>query len=170
MVRYFTQQIQHVFRRHAVKLIHNEISIGDYTQSFANTIASIEKFFVVEMNENPYLMHGEIESYLSTKEMLKNMLVLKLNAFKAAVKDEQVVFEEHTVDDSLLLEGERNLRDYLQSKGYFEAEVEYKPQRVIDDKATIDYLINPGERHKLMRSTFKATNTSGRRPSASGCS
>ena len=30
------------------------------------------------------------------------------------------VFEEHTVDDSLLLEGERNLRDYFQSKGYFE--------------------------------------------------
>ncbi|HUE21139.1 MAG TPA: POTRA domain-containing protein [Bryobacteraceae bacterium] len=60
------------------------------------------------------------------------------------------VFEEHTVDESLLLEGERNLRDYFQSQGYFDAEVEFKPQRVVNDKASIDYLINPGERHKLV--------------------
>jgi len=60
------------------------------------------------------------------------------------------VFEEHAVDESLLLEGQRNLRDYFQSQGYFDAEVEYKPQRVVNDRATIDYLINPGTRHKLV--------------------
>jgi outer membrane protein insertion porin family len=60
------------------------------------------------------------------------------------------IFEEHTVDDSLLLEGERNLRDYFQSQGYFDATVEFKPQRVVDDRATIDYVITPGLRHKLV--------------------
>jgi outer membrane protein assembly complex protein YaeT len=60
------------------------------------------------------------------------------------------VFEEHTVDESLLLEGERNLLDYFQSQGYFDAEVEFKPQRVQNDKASIDYLVNPGKRHKLV--------------------
>jgi outer membrane protein assembly complex protein YaeT len=60
------------------------------------------------------------------------------------------VFEEHAVDDDLLREGARNLRDHLQSDGYFEAEVEFKPQRVVKDQATIDYLINPGKRHKLV--------------------
>src|SRR5208282_1421506 len=60
------------------------------------------------------------------------------------------VFEEHTVDDSLLIEGARNLRDYFQSEGYFDAEVEFKRQRVVNDKADIDYLINPGKRHKLV--------------------
>jgi len=60
------------------------------------------------------------------------------------------VFEEHTVDDSLLLEGERNLRDYFQSQGYFDAAVEFKPERVVDDKAIIDYAIKPGKRHKLV--------------------
>ena len=60
------------------------------------------------------------------------------------------VFDEHTVDDSLLLEGARNLRDYFQSEGYFDAEVEFKRQRVVNDKADIDYLINPGKRHKLV--------------------
>jgi outer membrane protein insertion porin family len=60
------------------------------------------------------------------------------------------VFDEHTVDYSLLIEGARNLRDYFQSEGYFDAEVEFKRQRVVNDKADIDYLINPGKRHKLV--------------------
>ena len=60
------------------------------------------------------------------------------------------IFEEHAVDHDLLVEGARNLRDYFQSQGYFDAEVEFKEQRVINDKATIDYLINTGARHKLV--------------------
>ena len=59
------------------------------------------------------------------------------------------IFEEHSVDDDLLLEGQHNLRDYLQSQGYFEAEVAFKPQRVENDQATIDYIVNTGPRHKL---------------------
>jgi outer membrane protein insertion porin family len=54
------------------------------------------------------------------------------------------IFEEHAVDHDLLVEGARNLRDYLQSEGYFDAEVQFKEQRVINDKATIDYLVNHG--------------------------
>jgi outer membrane protein insertion porin family len=60
------------------------------------------------------------------------------------------VFDEHTVDESLLIEGTRNLRDYFQSDGYFDAEVQFKRQRIINDKANIDYLINLGPRHKLL--------------------
>ncbi|MFN7997235.1 MAG: POTRA domain-containing protein [Bryobacteraceae bacterium] len=60
------------------------------------------------------------------------------------------IYEEQTVDESLLIEGSRNLRDYLQSEGYFDAEVEFKRQRIINDKAEIDYLINQGVRHKLV--------------------
>jgi outer membrane protein insertion porin family len=60
------------------------------------------------------------------------------------------IFEEHAVDDDLLREGARNLRDYLQSAGYFDADVEFKPQRVLNDQADIDYLINTGSRHKLV--------------------
>ena len=59
------------------------------------------------------------------------------------------IYEEHTVDRELLVEGARNLRDHFQSQGYFEAEVEPKEQRVINDTATIDYLVNTGRRHKL---------------------
>jgi len=60
------------------------------------------------------------------------------------------VFEEHAVDHDLLVEGARNLQDYFQTNGYYEAEVEFKEQSVVNDRATIDYLVNRGERHKLV--------------------
>ena len=60
------------------------------------------------------------------------------------------VFEEHAVDHDLLVEGARNLRDYFQSDGYFDAEVEFKEEGVVDDKSSIDYLVSPGKRHKLV--------------------
>lgn len=61
------------------------------------------------------------------------------------------IYEEHAVDQDLLSEGARNLRDYFQRNGFFESQVEFKQQRVTNDRASIDYLINLGERHKLVR-------------------
>jgi outer membrane protein insertion porin family len=60
------------------------------------------------------------------------------------------VYEEHAVDHDLLVEGARNLRDYLQSEGFFESDVEFKEQTVENDQASLDYLINRGERHRLV--------------------
>ena len=59
------------------------------------------------------------------------------------------VFEEHSVDHDLLVEGARTLTDYFQSEGYFDAQVQFKEQRVENDKASIDFLIATGQRHKL---------------------
>jgi len=60
------------------------------------------------------------------------------------------IYEEHTVDRDLLVEGQRNLRDEFQAAGYFEAEVEFKEQKMRNDKQEIDYLINLGKRHRLV--------------------
>lgn len=65
------------------------------------------------------------------------------------------IYEERTVDRDLLEEGRRNLRDFFQSQGYFNAEVEFKQQRIVRDRAVIDYLINRGRRHKLVRVEIK---------------
>jgi len=65
------------------------------------------------------------------------------------------IYEERAVDFDLLSEGSRNIRDYLQSQGYFEAEVEFKEQRVQDDHASVDYLINSGGRHRLVAITIR---------------
>jgi len=60
------------------------------------------------------------------------------------------VFEEHTVDRDLLVEGQRNLQDAFQTAGYFEADVEFKQQRLQNDREEIDYLINLGRRHRFV--------------------
>lgn len=57
------------------------------------------------------------------------------------------VYEEGTVDRDLLVEGARNLRDHFQSQGYFNAEVEFKQQRLRNDSAAVDYLVNLGRRN-----------------------
>jgi outer membrane protein insertion porin family len=60
------------------------------------------------------------------------------------------VYQENAVDDDLLNEGRRNLRNYLQTKGYFDAAVEVERQPVPDaDQVNIVYKINEGERHEL---------------------
>ena len=36
------------------------------------------------------------------------------------------VYQERSVDHDLLVEGRRNLRDYLQSQGYYDADVDFR--------------------------------------------
>jgi outer membrane protein assembly complex protein YaeT len=60
------------------------------------------------------------------------------------------VFEEHAVDHDLLVEGARNLRDYFQSDGYFDAQVEFQEQAVVNDKSSIVYRVSTGKRHRLV--------------------
>ncbi len=61
------------------------------------------------------------------------------------------VYQENSVDDDLLNEGRRNMRDYLQTKGYFEATVDVERQASPEkDHLNIVYKIDPGLRHKLV--------------------
>ena len=70
---------------------------------------------------------------------------------KGQLKKLVPVYQENSVDDDLLNEGRRNLRDYLQTKGYFDATVEVERHPVADENhVNIVYVIDPGIRHKLV--------------------
>jgi outer membrane protein assembly complex protein YaeT len=70
---------------------------------------------------------------------------------KSQIKKYVPIYEENAVDDDLLNEGSRNLRDYFQSKGYFDAEVEVnQKQEPAQDRITVVYTVHPKERHKLV--------------------
>lgn len=61
------------------------------------------------------------------------------------------VYEENAVDDDLLNEGARNLRDYFQSKGYFDVTVNYtRKLQPGSDRQEVIYTIDRGERHKFV--------------------
>ena len=61
------------------------------------------------------------------------------------------VYQENSIDDDLLNEGRRNLRDYLETRGYFEATVDVERHPVPEaNHLNIVYVIDPGVRHKLV--------------------
>ncbi|HST09546.1 MAG TPA: POTRA domain-containing protein, partial [Terriglobales bacterium] len=71
---------------------------------------------------------------------------------KSVVRKRVPVYEENALDDDLLNEGRRNLLDYMQSRGYFDATVGIKKQSdTAKNELRAVYVINPGVRHKLVR-------------------
>ena len=67
---------------------------------------------------------------------------------RGVLKKEVPVYEENALDDDLLNEGKRNLLDYLQSRGHFDATVEIQKETG-PDTIHVTYRIDPGPVHKL---------------------
>jgi outer membrane protein assembly complex protein YaeT len=66
------------------------------------------------------------------------------------------VYEEDALDDDLLNEGRRNLLNYMQGLGYFEAKVVLNRHADPDrDHLSVSYQIDPGPRHKLISVEFE---------------
>jgi outer membrane protein insertion porin family len=93
---------------------------------------------------------------------------VKVEVTGAKIPDKELrklvpVYEEGAVDQDLLLEGQRSLRDYFERQGYFEAEVEYKageaqPVGKKDSGATeqvITYNVNHGPKQRLVGLDFE---------------
>jgi len=65
------------------------------------------------------------------------------------------VYEEQSVDRDLLNEGAQNLREYLESKGYFNASVKYDTlAKEGTSERIIEYKVDRGERHKVVAVTI----------------
>jgi outer membrane protein insertion porin family len=67
---------------------------------------------------------------------------------RGVMRKEIPVYEENAIDDDLLNEGKRNLLDYLQSRGHFDATVEIQKETAPDTLRVI-YRIDPGPLHKV---------------------
>jgi outer membrane protein insertion porin family len=74
---------------------------------------------------------------------------------RGVLKQNVPIFEENAVDEDLLNEGRRNLLNYLQGRGYFDAKVGLKQHSdTAGNELQIVYVINPGARHKLVKLEF----------------
>jgi outer membrane protein insertion porin family len=61
------------------------------------------------------------------------------------------IYEENAVDEDLLNEGARNIRDYFQSQGYFDVRVSYTQSQLPGNKRReVIYHIERNERHKFL--------------------
>jgi len=73
------------------------------------------------------------------------------------------MYAEGAVDDDLLQEGRRNLRDYLQSQGYFDADVEVSSRQDNQLKErVINYQVARGDRYRMAGIAFDGNNYFGR--------
>jgi len=61
------------------------------------------------------------------------------------------IFEEGTVDDDLLNEGNRRLRNYYQGQGYFDVKVGHEVESTNAERVTILYKVTLGPRRRLER-------------------
>jgi outer membrane protein assembly complex protein YaeT len=59
------------------------------------------------------------------------------------------VYEERRVDRDLLVEGARNLRDYFQTSGYYDVDVDFRQRPEANDEVAIEYVVSKGQRYKL---------------------
>ncbi len=60
------------------------------------------------------------------------------------------IYQERAVDRGLLLEGRRNLLEYFQAAGYFDASVDFEQHDEVTSQTLIDYAITRGTRSKLI--------------------
>lgn len=70
------------------------------------------------------------------------------------LKDLLPIYAEGAVDEDLLQEGRRNIRDYFQRQGYFNADVSYQTQTAPGDTHVIVYKISRGDRFRLVGINF----------------
>jgi outer membrane protein assembly complex protein YaeT len=59
------------------------------------------------------------------------------------------IFEEGSVDEDLLNEGNRRLRDYYQRLGYFDAKAEHTSHNADASRVTITYTVHLGQRRRV---------------------
>jgi outer membrane protein insertion porin family len=81
-------------------------------------------------------------------------VLVEVQGFKmsqGAIRRNVPVYEENAFDDDLLNEGRRNLLNFLEGKGYFDAKIGIKKHSETSDVLQVVYVIEPGPRHKLAR-------------------
>jgi outer membrane protein assembly factor BamA len=69
---------------------------------------------------------------------------------KGTIKRLIPVYEEGAVDDDLLNEGDRNLRDYYQRAGYFNVKITHDRKIHSAERADIVYHVNLGLKHRVV--------------------
>ncbi len=80
--------------------------------------------------------------------------IVKVDVEGANVESDRVkhlipIYEEGSVDEDLLNEGNRRLRDYFQRQGYFDVRVDHSAELQGNDQMTIRYTVQLGTRRRL---------------------
>lgn len=107
-------------------------------------ISVVQKEYHADTNRLDYTLHVSRGPVVDIRVEGASMTAGKL-------KENVPVYEEHAVDEDLLNEGRRNLRDYFQNKGFFDVNVTFdRTNDSAKDRELIVYDVDKGERHTLV--------------------
>ncbi len=112
----------------------------------------------IKLDSKKYAAHKIEFSFTANKGPIVHVLVEGASLKKDQLKRLIPVFEEGTVDDDLLNEGNRRLRDYYQSLGYFEVKVDHNQQSVGPGEVAINYVVQLGIRRKVESVAVEGNN------------
>jgi outer membrane protein insertion porin family len=93
---------------------------------------------------------GPVVSIRTTGAKLSSIPFLSGRKLKTLIP----VFSEGTIDRDLVQEGQQNLVDYFQKKGYFDVSVKTNFERA-SDHISLLYQIDPGKKHKVRSISFR---------------
>jgi outer membrane protein assembly factor BamA len=143
------------FRRKA-GLRHNS-RVGRNTVSSA--LSSLQKVYQkkqrlaasITLESKTYDAQGQYVNYVFS---VKQGPIVKVTVTGAKLGAGQIrkfvpIYEEGAVDVDLINEGAHNIRNYLQSKGYFDATVIPRPVTKSADEITLEYIAQRGIRHRV---------------------
>ena len=112
-------------------------------------VSIVDKVYNKERNAVDYTFHVEPGPTVE-------IAVEGAKISRSVMKERIPVYEENAVEDDLLNEGRINLTDYMQSRAYFDAKIQYTKKQDSDGKKLhIIYDVDAGDRHKFIKVEVK---------------
>jgi outer membrane protein insertion porin family len=143
-------QVQDIARMHPgdrVTAARITNSLQRLRKKFQKQQRVLAQVSIAEQNYNP-ASNAVDYTYLIDPGPVVVVYAQGFHISKGVLKKEVPIYEENALDDDLLNEGQRNLLDYLQSRGHFDATVEIQKENGPDTLRVI-YRIDPGPLHKF---------------------
>ncbi|WP_058189627.1 outer membrane protein assembly factor [Terracidiphilus gabretensis] len=103
----------------------------------------------VKLQSHEYVAHRVNYSFSATRGPIVNVHVEGVKLNDSHIKRLVPIYEEGSVDEDLLNEGGRRIRNYYQSQGYFDVKVDHTQQEPAQDLVLIDYNVQLGARRKV---------------------
>jgi outer membrane protein assembly complex protein YaeT len=145
------------FRRHAHLSAGSHVDIETKNKALAGVLKvyqrqqRLEAEIKIESQEYAPQTKTIDFRFSSTRGPIVNLRVEGASVSKERLKRLIPIFEEGSVDEDLLNEGNRGLRNYYQRLGYFDVKVEHELQSATTEQVTILYRVLQGQRRRVER-------------------
>jgi outer membrane protein assembly complex protein YaeT len=146
-----------VFRRHAHLKAGERVNHETSSRALAGVLKTyrgeqrLEAEIKLENQQYSAQSHKESYSFNANRGPIVKVLVKGASISPERLRRIMPIFEEGSVDEDLLNEGNRRLRDYYQRLGYFDVKIEHELQSTTVGQMTILYSTNLGPRRRVER-------------------